>query len=32
MQACGYVDDHVAGCPVRPAVEAARRAAGLPAG
>jgi DNA-3-methyladenine glycosylase I len=32
MQACGYVDDHLAGCPVRPAVEAARRAAGLPAG
>jgi DNA-3-methyladenine glycosylase I len=29
MQACGYVDDHLAGCPVREAVEADRRAAGL---
>ena len=29
MQACGLVDDHLAGCPARPAVEAARRAAGL---
>ncbi|HSD82093.1 MAG TPA: DNA-3-methyladenine glycosylase I [Solirubrobacteraceae bacterium] len=29
MQACGLVDDHLAGCPVRPAVEAERRAAGL---
>jgi DNA-3-methyladenine glycosylase I len=29
MQACGLVDDHLAGCPVRPAVEDARRAAGL---
>ncbi len=29
MQACGLVDDHLAGCPVRPAVERARRAAGL---
>ena len=29
MQACGLVDDHLAGCPTRPAVEKARRAAGL---
>ena len=29
MQACGLVDDHLAGCPARPAVESARRAAGL---
>jgi DNA-3-methyladenine glycosylase I len=29
MQACGLVNDHHAGCPVRPAVEKARRAAGL---
>jgi DNA-3-methyladenine glycosylase I len=29
MQACGLVDDHLAGCPSRPAVEVARRAAGL---
>jgi DNA-3-methyladenine glycosylase I len=29
MQACGLVDDHLAACPVRPAVEAERRAAGL---
>jgi 3-methyladenine DNA glycosylase Tag len=29
MQACGVVDDHLAECPVRPAVERARRAAGL---
>ncbi len=29
MQACGLVDDHLAGCPARAAVEAARRAAGL---
>jgi len=29
MQACGLVDDHLLGCPVRPAVEQARRAAGL---
>jgi DNA-3-methyladenine glycosylase I len=29
MQACGFVDDHLAGCPVRAAVEADRRAAGL---
>jgi DNA-3-methyladenine glycosylase I len=27
MQACGVVDDHLAGCPVRPAAERARRAA-----
>jgi DNA-3-methyladenine glycosylase I len=26
MQACGVVDDHVAGCPVRDAVEAERKA------
>jgi len=29
MQACGLVNDHLAGCPFRPAVEVARRAAGL---
>ena len=29
MQACGLVNDHLAGCPVRPAVEEARRAAAL---
>jgi DNA-3-methyladenine glycosylase I len=29
MQACGLVDDHFAGCPVRPAVERARHAVGL---
>ena len=29
MQACGLVDDHLAGCPTRPTVEQARRAAGL---
>jgi DNA-3-methyladenine glycosylase I len=29
MQACGMVDDHLAACPVRPAAERARRAAGL---
>lgn len=29
MQACGLVDDHLAWCPARPAVERARRAAGL---
>jgi DNA-3-methyladenine glycosylase I len=29
MQACGLVDDHLAGCPSRRAVEAARRAVGL---
>jgi DNA-3-methyladenine glycosylase I len=29
MQACGLVDDHLAECPARPAVEEARRAAGL---
>jgi DNA-3-methyladenine glycosylase I len=29
MQACGLVDDHLGGCPARPAVERARRAAGL---
>ena len=27
MQACGLVDDHLAGCPVRPTAEQARRAA-----
>ncbi|MDO8185027.1 DNA-3-methyladenine glycosylase I [Conexibacter sp. JD483] len=27
MQACGLVNDHVAGCPTRPAAAAARRAA-----
>jgi DNA-3-methyladenine glycosylase I len=30
MQACGLVDDHLASCPFRAAVERARRAAGLP--
>jgi DNA-3-methyladenine glycosylase I len=29
MQACGLVDDHLDGCPARPAVERARKAAGL---
>ncbi len=29
MQACGLVDDHLAGCPSRPAAERARKAAGL---
>ncbi|MCW2970836.1 MAG: DNA-3-methyladenine glycosylase [Solirubrobacterales bacterium] len=29
MQACGLVDDHLADCPARPAVQRARRAAGL---
>jgi DNA-3-methyladenine glycosylase I len=29
MQACGLVDDHLAVCPARPAVERARRTAGL---
>jgi len=29
MQACGLVDDHLAGCPWRPAVEQARKGAGL---
>ncbi len=29
MQACGLVDDHLAGCPWRPAVERAREGAGL---
>jgi DNA-3-methyladenine glycosylase I len=29
MQACGLVDDHLARCPARPAVEQARQAAGL---
>jgi DNA-3-methyladenine glycosylase I len=29
MQACGLVDDHLAACPTRPAVERARREAGL---
>ena len=28
-QACGLVDDHLAGCPARPAAERARQAAGL---
>ena len=32
MQACGLVDDHLAGCPTRHAVEVARRAAGLAPG
>jgi DNA-3-methyladenine glycosylase I len=31
MQACGVVDDHLATCPARPAAEAARAAATLPA-
>ena len=30
MQACGLVNDHLADCPARAAVERARRAAGLP--
>jgi DNA-3-methyladenine glycosylase I len=29
MQACGLVNDHLADCPVRPAVQQARQAAGL---
>jgi DNA-3-methyladenine glycosylase I len=29
MQACGLVNDHLADCPARPAVERAQRAAGL---
>jgi DNA-3-methyladenine glycosylase I len=29
MQASGVVDDHLADCPIRPAAERARRAAGL---
>jgi DNA-3-methyladenine glycosylase I len=29
MQACGLVDDHLAGCPARPAVERARKDAGI---
>jgi DNA-3-methyladenine glycosylase I len=29
MQACGFVDDHLAACPARAAVERARKAAGL---
>jgi DNA-3-methyladenine glycosylase I len=29
MQACGVVDDHLAACPIRPAAERARGAAGL---
>lgn len=29
MQACGLVNDHLAGCPARPSVERARQAAGL---
>jgi DNA-3-methyladenine glycosylase I len=29
MQACGLVDDHLASCPAREAVERARRASGL---
>jgi DNA-3-methyladenine glycosylase I len=29
MQACGLVDDHLVGCPARPAVEEARRVSGL---
>jgi len=29
MQACGLVNDHLAGCPIRPAVERARQEAGL---
>jgi len=29
MQACGFVDDHLASCPTRPAAERARHAAGL---
>ena len=29
MQACGVIDDHLAACPIPPAAERARRAAGL---
>jgi DNA-3-methyladenine glycosylase I len=29
MQACGVVDDHLVACPIRPAAERARQAAGL---
>jgi DNA-3-methyladenine glycosylase I len=29
MQACGLVNDHLADCPVRPAVQRARQSAGL---
>ena len=29
MQACGLVNDHLADCPARPAIERAQRAAGL---
>jgi DNA-3-methyladenine glycosylase I len=29
MQACGLVNDHLAGCPARPTIERAREAAGL---
>jgi DNA-3-methyladenine glycosylase I len=32
MQACGLVNDHLAGCPARPAAERARRSAGLAVG
>jgi DNA-3-methyladenine glycosylase I len=32
MQACGLVNDHLAGCPARPATEAAQAAAGSSAG
>jgi DNA-3-methyladenine glycosylase I len=32
MQACGLVNDHLAGCPARPAAERARRSAGLAGG
>jgi DNA-3-methyladenine glycosylase I len=31
MQACGVVNDHLAGCPARQAAEAARSAAAIPA-
>ncbi|HEX4579924.1 MAG TPA: DNA-3-methyladenine glycosylase I [Candidatus Dormibacteraeota bacterium] len=31
MQAVGLVNDHLAGCPARPAAERARRTAGMPA-
>ena len=30
LQACGLVDDHLTGCPVRPSVEAERAAVRLP--
>ena len=30
LQACGLVDDHLTGCPVRPEVEAERAALRLP--